>query len=324
MKFVKLFLLSSLIGIVFFSSCRKTVQLNIHEILVDTLTTRNLEDMLFVSADTGFIVGGNRYEDGMILSTFDGGLTWHLKDNVSPWILYSIKSTPNHKVYTTGIIGRVLISVNNGKKWDSMQVWGPGCDFLKLYFVDNNLGFAVGGSSNSDGVVQKFNGTSWSTDVAKISRIINNIQMLNTKTGYIVGFGGVLKTTDGGNTWDLTTAEGDNFTALHFFNEQHGFVIGYNGTLLETTDGGANWNSKRNGNSPFNASWQFTDIAFSSEAMGYIAGTNGLLLKTTDGGNHWKKSSYFSAQTVRKIYIQSPQLIWLLGDAASLFQLIED
>ena len=325
MKFVKYFLLLNVVSLIFFNSCRKTIQLNIHEVNVDSLTTNNLEDLLFISKDTGFIVGGNRYGDGIVLSTFDGGTTWHLKDTVSPWILYGIAKTPNRKIYATGIVGRIISTKNNGVKWDTTQEWGPlSTDFLKLCFVNNDLGFAVGGSSNSNGVIQKYDGKNWIYSPTKISRIINNIQMLNSKTGYVVGFGGVLKTTNGGDTWSLTSAEGDNFTALHFFNEKHGFVIGYNGTLLETTDGGNHWNTKRNGNSPFTASWQFTDIAFSTESVGYIAGANGLLLKTTDGGSHWKKAAYFSAQTVRKIYIQSAQTIWLAGDRASLFKLTEE
>ncbi len=324
MKLLKYFLLMASCGIIFLNSCRKTIQLNIHEIVVDTLTSRNLEDVVFINKDTGFIVGGNRYADGLVLSTFDGGATWHLKDAVSPWILYSIVANSKHKLFTTGIVGRVLTSANAGAKWDTAQEWGHSNDYQKIILVNDSLGFAVGGIGTSSGAIQKFQGNSWSDNVVKISRIANSIQMINSKMGYIAGFGAVFKTTDGGATWNLESATGDNFTALHFLNEQHGFVIGYNGTLLETTDGGNSWNTKRNGNSPFNASWQFTDIAFSSETVGYIAGANGLLLKTTDGGNHWKKSDYFSSQTIRKIYIQSPNLIWLAGDGASLFQLLED
>ncbi len=314
-----------LIVVLFCNSCRKTISLNISTIELDTLSVRNFQDIVFISKDTGFIVGGTRFSDGQIISTFDGGNTWHLKDSVSNWVLSSITATPTGQLFAVGVTGKIFNSTNRGKTWNLFQTLG-WYDLQRIICFGDSVQMAVGGDggSVSHGVIQTLKpnfGGWWHT--VSISRYANNIQMLNLKVGYIAAYGAVFKTIDGGVSWNITEAKGDNFTALHFFDEQHGLVIGYEGTILETTDGGNSWNTKRNGNSPFTASWEFTDMAFSSETVGYIVGVNGLLLKTTDAGNHWKKAEYFSAQTIRKIYIQTPQAIWLPGDGGTLYKVSE-
>jgi hypothetical protein len=61
-----------------------------------------------------------------------------------------------------------------------------------------------------------------------------------------------------------------------------GTAVGYNGTILRTTDGGANWNPQTSGTDHILCSVSFTDAN-----TGTAVGIGGTVLRTTDGGTNW-------------------------------------
>ena len=112
---------------------------------------------------------------------------------------------------------------------------------------------------------------------------LNGISMVNAMTGYVVGDeGGVHKTTDGGVTWNPTTATGTT-TELEravFLNANTGYVLGDDGNNYKTTDGGATWNPYVWGGGTNDAySGSFVDVS-----TGWVVGQSGNVYKTTDGG----------------------------------------
>ena len=74
----------------------------------------------------------------------------------------------------------------------------------------------------------------------------------------------------------------ENLFSLYFINDQIGWVIGKNGTILKTTDGGSNWSKVNLGyNNDLHA------VYFVNENTGWIVGNDGLIFKTSDGGQNW-------------------------------------
>jgi membrane protein len=73
----------------------------------------------------------------------------------------------------------------------------------------------------------------------------NDILMISDKVGFIAASGGfLLKTTDGGNSWDaLIWSEITSSINKLAFNGKNGYAVCNRGYLLKTTDGGANWNA---------------------------------------------------------------------------------
>jgi photosystem II stability/assembly factor-like uncharacterized protein len=71
---------------------------------------------------------------------------------------------------------------------------------------------------------------------------------------------------------------------LHFADQNIGFVVGYNETILKTTDGGANWISQSSG-----SSFDLFSVDFVDALIGYAVGgrDSSNFLKTTDGGSNW-------------------------------------
>lgn len=112
---------------------------------------------------------------------------------------------------------------------------------------------------------------------------LNGISMVDAMTGYVVGDeGGVHKTTDGGATWNPTTATGTT-TELEravFLNANTGYVFGDDGNNHKTTDGGATW-------TPYVWGGGTGDVytaSFVDVNTGWVAGASGDVYKTTDGG----------------------------------------
>jgi photosystem II stability/assembly factor-like uncharacterized protein len=67
-------------------------------------------------------------------------------------------------------------------------------------------------------------------------------------------------------------------------NQNHGWLVGKDSTLLETVDGGKTWNlrSLNLGEQPYT----FTSVSFAGQE-GWITGQPGILLHTTDAGKTW-------------------------------------
>jgi photosystem II stability/assembly factor-like uncharacterized protein len=309
--------------VLIFNQCRKKTPLNIVEIGLDTLTKQNLQNVYFINKDTGFVLGGYRWNTSFILTTFDGGNTWKKTDSLSPWGLTGLTMNVKREIYASGVTGKILFSTNYAQTWQTIQMpdW---IDLQRILFLGDSVGIAVGGSADGKGVIQRKSvETYYNWQPTYFDRILNDVFFVNNHVGYVAAVGAIYKTTDAGRNWEILSAKGDNFTAIHFFDELHGLAAGYQGSLLETRNGGKTWTNKRNGNNPFNADWQFYDMKFINPNTGYMAGANGLLLKTTDGGNHWSRSSFFTQNNVRKIFIQSANLIWLAADGGKLFQVKE-
>ncbi|RLD31365.1 MAG: hypothetical protein DRI83_12550, partial [Bacteroidetes bacterium] len=72
---------------------------------------------------------------------------------------------------------------------------------------------------------------------------LNNLYFTDNNHGWIAGANGtVLKTIDGGNTWDLCQTNTDkDLQEVIFRNSSDGLVVCNDGTILKTNDGGVSW-----------------------------------------------------------------------------------
>lgn len=155
------------------------------------------------------------------------------------------------------------------------------------------------------------------------SAYLENIQFLDAQKGFAVGpFERIMKTRDGGSSWELlhssaSTTPYFHLKDVHFFDQQHGIVAGYeidniylnigiyNHYLLITNDGGQTWQKTI----PCPASdHQESSLYFIDKQRGYLLLSNqnylfplDLLFKTVDGGQTWKQLN-IPAMVARKMY----------------------
>jgi len=134
-------------------------------------------------------------------------------------------------------------------------------------------------------------GETWTTIMEgsqwPILRLANRIQFLSAQVGFwmhsnasnLGGSCSILKTTDGGNTWNSIN-QGIGFingSYFYFLDENNGYLCQQN-VLMHTVDGGGTWLSVPN--TP-----QFSQIKFLTPMLGFGIGYS--LSKTEDGGISW-------------------------------------
>jgi hypothetical protein len=90
--------------------------------------------------------------------------------------------------------------------------------------------------------------------------------------------GDILKTTDGGISWNSqTSGTGTLLNSVYFLDEDTGWVVGSGGTILKTINGGATWETQSSG-----AQHSLSSIYFIDNNTGWTVGGGGTILKTND------------------------------------------
>lgn len=141
---------------------------------------------------------------------------------------------------------------------------------------------------------------SWSLDAE-----LNDVQFLDADFGWAVGERGtILKTTNGGRTWEVIPYTGiERLEAVHFINSRTGWISGgvtnpgshrSIGCLIVTEDGGETWKRLTPSGIPV-----LTRIRFFNDKIGWGVGLatdfhpSGIYL-TKDGGRSWVSESRYA------------------------------
>lgn len=147
-------------------------------------------------------------------------------------------------------------------------------------------------------------------------------KFLNSNTGFIVGglLGRILKTTNGGNNWALTslTSPGGDIGGVDFKDMLTGIIVGYfNSTryCYKTTNGGDNWIPVLY---PINRG--FYGIKFSSQSTVVCCGDSGLVLKSTNLGNNWSIIQTPVNKTLSTIYVIDSSNFFACGEKGTVIK----
>ena len=233
--------------------------------------TRNYCDAKFITTTVGYVLA----QEGEVLKTTDGGATWTVK---------------------TPVPGTTAAGAGSPKTMASFD------------FISETTGFVVG----QNGLIYKTTdgALTWSAAISigvgsttgqnPITRYLNSIRFYDSNTGFILGnLGTVIKTTDGGTTWNRiinepTSATGFPNTSSHYY---FGSIIDattlriapafYTMGLLSGTTLTAATNITTNST--------YYGAYFFDANNGYVVGYRGNntyadILKTTDGGTTWTQT----------------------------------
>ncbi len=109
--------------------------------------------------------------------------------------------------------------------------------------------------------------------------------MINDTLGWACGTNNsLIKTTDGGQTWQTVTTPGysSDYWWIDFMDEEYGFLACNNGIVLKTIDGGNTWQQIQAG-----AGSDLFSVDIIDSLHIATAGVGGRMNYSSDGGNNW-------------------------------------
>ena len=219
--------------------------------------------------------------DRALYITKDGGLTWNKIVNINgagDSEISDVSMVNPEKIYLAAANGKIIATSNGGETWqiqfeDSART---NCiSYIEMF--DENNGVAFGDAIMLDPP--------------------HKIYFFNNNLGWAIG-NFIVKTTDGGETWNEQPMISKDFFArnIFFLNESIGWIHD-NLLLYKTTDGGNSWNIL--GTIGSNNSM----LIFFDENNGYRLSSG--VMKTTDGGNTWlDKTSHLSNNVLSMNFIE--------------------
>lgn len=177
-------------------------------------------------------------------------------------------------------------SINGARTWAKLSEVSP--NFSRIFFVDSLNGFGV----SRDAVYKTTDGAvSWVASSLPVVVTATAIQFTSAEVGYIATSDkGILKTTDGGLTWNFLSDAPSKTRAyssspLSFFNNDIGYVVGESG-LFRTEDGGSTWTAIN--------MFAARNVFAATADLVYVS-TNYETRKSADRGHSWVAHYYSSS-----------------------------
>jgi len=162
-------------------------------------TSNNLNCITFADNNNGVCCGVN----GTVITTSNGGISWILSTTPTTKELLSV-DMKSGTIIASGIDQSVIKSTNNGVSWSSIDYGiSTKSDINSVFMMDAGTYYSCGGGgfiriSTDGGVTFTFQINPMLADLYKIYFFDNNKGWAAGRDNNVV-----IRTTDGGNTWQL-------------------------------------------------------------------------------------------------------------------------
>jgi len=192
----------------------------------------------------------------------------------------------------------ILINIANAQ-WTA-QSSGTKNYLYSVYFIDKDLGFAVG----EGGTILKTTngGTNWiRQNSGSTTNVFFAVFFVDSNIGYIANAdNSFLKTTDGGTTWvDKPIATVCHCMSIFFINADTGWIVSGCGEIFKTTNGGDTWIKQLDYGTSVRTCY------FVDANIGYAVGDYGNIIKTTDGGDNWVQQAGNSTALMATFFLDA-------------------
>ncbi len=227
-----------------------------------------------------------------VMKTTDAGLTW-ADLNFPDETLQSYYSANTNSFFldantgwVCGSYGQLAQTTNGGESWAILGKELVG-NLVSIRFPSPNVGYAF--CERGEVLKSTDGGSNWTKKTNIDARWLLASAFESETTGWAISDikyneteSKIVKTTDGGESWAVQFSSAS--ARLKYISTiPNGKVaaLGFAGTYLVSTNGGAAWESKQVGTQS-----DLNYIYFVTDQIGYICHSTGML-RTTDGGASW-------------------------------------
>jgi photosystem II stability/assembly factor-like uncharacterized protein len=161
-------------------------------------------DVNFINSNVGFILSNN----GKIYKTIDSGASWN---QISTGVTNFLKNsffTSIDTGFVVGNLGVILKTTDSGDNWSVVFNDNSFYYLNAISFINNDIGFAVGGEGNDGGRILKTidGGLNWNIDITGAGNVLFDIDFTANNIGFVSGnYGALLK-----NTSEMTASLNSN------------------------------------------------------------------------------------------------------------------
>jgi len=285
----------------FFASCNKEKTIQLPWTELQSPTSLNLNSIHFTDDSTGHIIGGNIWFEDVYLKTTDAGNTW-IVDSLRGKEILAMQFNQNNNGFAVGIGGDFYAKEMPSSNWKYHNLFFPNETFRGVSFWGNE-GIIVTGGAFKGGKIISVDHEFKSELVDSFEQELATVFHTDENIIHVGGYGIMLRSIDGGATWENKGIIGDFFKDIHFPTSQVGYAVGFSGSIIKTTDAGATWNFIRNGDNLSTSNKPFQSVFFMDEQNGFIVGDKGIFWRTKNGGEEWEVISDFPEVDLHDIFI---------------------
>lgn len=228
-------------------------------------------------------------KSGTIVMTTDGGTTWKDVTTIDPLKLTATFNVKNTQIsYGVGKNSTIVKSTDLGKSWQPQKAGiSTTKNFTSVAFKNEEKG--ENGIVVGNGIVLRTTngGTSWEVLLSAPSFNYNSVSVFDNFVLAVGDGGNIAKSTDFGTTWTSVNTGTTNLNAVYALDSKNAFAVGNNGTILKMNAAGT-WTPVALNSV---AGIKLNNVYFTNLKTGYIVGANGTFAKTVDGGVTWVKKT---------------------------------
>lgn len=147
--------------------------------------------LYFLDAQRGWIGG----ENGVMALTQDGGQNWVSQDANTTNHIKDINFVDAQRGWGVTDRGEILHTLDGGVQWQITRLSDP-FSFTALNMLGPDLGWAV----SKEGALFFYDARGWGL-LSQVRANLQDVFFQDQKTGWVVGRGALLQSTDGGRTW---------------------------------------------------------------------------------------------------------------------------
>jgi len=258
-----------------------------------------------VFSESSFIISGGDDGHGAILKTSDGGISWQVATNSFDNqinCMYFLNSDTGFCADSDIIIYK---TTNGGQDWSGFYgtEWPltVNRNLRDIAFTNDSTGFVCGGKNLGNGVLYNTAnaGNYWS--FSEFAHEYRGICFRDAQNGVMCGYGSLLGTNDGGQTFKTIYDAKEFYTGICLDSQNNYWMCAFNGSVFKSISAGQTWEKVRDGSTWNAGAAQQNCIAISQTGRIAIAGPNGFLTWSNDNGNSWNDRESFGGNEILKL-----------------------